>query len=648
MTLQTRHIFLIVAILVCLVFSVAMASYALYTNEEFGFPLDDPWIHLQFARNLSEYGSFSYYHNEMVTSGSTAPLYTLMLGAGFFVTRDEMMLSYVLGVAFFLAGIAYFFRIAEHLFPGKAGYAFLGTLLFALEPRLHWIALSGMETTLFILLSLASFLYYRIRKPVALGVATGLLVWTRPEAVILVGAILADILYAWWLQKKRRVGPDNPIAEYSWLLRGLAVLAIFGVAYAAFNLVLSGSVLPNTYAAKVKYYTSGGKDFPAEVFRYLTKGHLVVFSLISAAGILQTLISILRGRQSDGLVPLLFTVGLFFAYWIKLPYLYQNGRYLMPVLPFILILGLMGFDWILTKSRSALHLTSLNEKMMATIRMAFLVYAVVHFAYGVSQERMLYQDYCQYINSRQVKTGHWIREHLPAEAAVATHDVGALAYYSERRIVDMVGLVSPGMIERIGDLNALKEFLREQGATHLAVLRNWFEVVNANPLFQTDETTPEIMEVFAFDPEKIHFTTGEVAWLTSTGWMHLARGDVRQGGPMLERAVQLDPQSSRAHHHLGWAFMMAGQPERADEEFRTAIGIHPEYWLAHFSRAQLSLRRNQPEEALKRLEQLLELNPKMLTAHQTMAQIFAQQGDTARARISLETYRRELEQIEKP
>src|ERR1035437_10688150 len=45
-------------------------------NEFFCFPLDDSWIHLTFARNIVEFGSFSYYKNQLATSGSTSPLYT--------------------------------------------------------------------------------------------------------------------------------------------------------------------------------------------------------------------------------------------------------------------------------------------------------------------------------------------------------------------------------------------------------------------------------------------------------------------------------------------------------------------------------------------------------------------------------------------
>ena len=46
-----------------------------------GFPLDDAWIHLHFARNLAEGAGFAYNPGRPV-AGSTAPLWTLLLAAG--------------------------------------------------------------------------------------------------------------------------------------------------------------------------------------------------------------------------------------------------------------------------------------------------------------------------------------------------------------------------------------------------------------------------------------------------------------------------------------------------------------------------------------------------------------------------------------
>lgn len=639
MRLNQQHIAIVVALFVCIVFSVATGSFAYYSNQGFGFPLDDPWIHLQFARNVAEHGSFSYYKNEMPTSGSTAPLYTLLAAAGFLVTHHEMILSYILGVLAYLVAIAYFFRLAERMFAGAILPALAGTVLFALEPRLHWVALSGMETTLFIALVLATVHYYQSRKSIGLGIVGGLLLWTRPEAVILYAAMAAD----WGFRLIAASGAERKAlwTESSWLLQGGAIACVLGLGYAGFNLALSGSILPNTYAAKLAYYGGTGTDFPTAVFRWLTSGHIVIVSVLAGGGVLRTLLQAARRQPPDTLIPLLFSVGLFTAYWMKLPYLYQNGRYMMPILPFVILLGLSGLRWMLTGAEKRFS-PRISARTIRTVQTTLMALLIVQFALGTWNGRVVYQESCKYISDRQVRTAFWIRDHLPPDAIVATHDVGALAYYSERRVVDMVGLISPEIIDHIKDLTATKEFLVRHHVTHLAVLRNWFEVVNVNPIFQTSEATPEIMEVFRFEPDSIHFTSPVVAWLTSRAWSYLSRGDVQEGKPMVERAVQLDSLSSRAHHHLGWALMMEGDLDRAEQEFHTALRLHPEYWPAHFALTQVPLRRGRPLEAVRRLELLLRANPNMLAAYQAIAQIYGQMGEDEKAAKAAREFQRRI------
>ncbi len=628
MKLQPRHVVVTILLLAGLLMSVLTASFAYYTNGSFGFPLDDPWIHLQFAKNLHDYGSFSYYKDEMATSGSTAPLYTLILAAGFFVTNNEMVLSYVLGVACFLIGAAFMFRLSEKIFSGGMVAAVTATLLFVLEPRLQWVALSGMETTLFILLILASIHYYLDERPIALGISAGLLIWTRPEAVILFGAIAADWLY-------RKVILRSESKSSRWIGRALVIAFVIGAGYILFNLLLSGSLLPNTYAAKLKYYSTTTINFPLEVMKYVSQDAQVVLALFAGVGLVALFSDLVRRRTNVLLIPALFAIGMFLAYWMKLPYLYQNGRYMMPILPVIVLLGVSGAGVIVSLlKRTVLR----NEEAARRVEIVLSVVFIGSFSYGSWQNRLVYQDYCKYISDRQVRTAKWLREKLPQDAVVATHDVGAVAFYSERRIVDMVGLISPEMIQNIGNLNKLYEFLTRQGVTHLALLRNWFEVVNVNAIFQTNEVTPEIMEVFEYNPDRIHITSKEVNWLTERSWQFLIRGDAQQGGPLIERAVQLDSLSSRAQHHFGWALMMIGQFERSEAVLRKAIGLNPSYWNAYFALAQLPLRQGQTREGISRLEKLVAMNPRMLPADQQLAQIYEQLGDTARSRRYLEQY----------
>src|SRR5437660_8771960 len=62
-----------------------------------GFPLDDSWIHLHFARNLAEGAGFAYNPGVSV-AGSTAPLWTLLLAAGALVAGPSLVLAKTLGI----------------------------------------------------------------------------------------------------------------------------------------------------------------------------------------------------------------------------------------------------------------------------------------------------------------------------------------------------------------------------------------------------------------------------------------------------------------------------------------------------------------------------------------------------------------------
>jgi hypothetical protein len=92
--------------------------------------------------------------------------------------------------------------------------------------------------------------------------------------------------------------------------------------------------------------------------------------------------------------------------------------------------------------------------------------------------RRHYRGECERIESQQLRTGTWIREHLPPGARVATHDVGAIAFAGERPVVDLVGLVTPGLAGayRHGEgaiWEALDALPPAERPTHAAVIPEW-------------------------------------------------------------------------------------------------------------------------------------------------------------------------------
>ena len=45
-----------------------------------------------------------------------------------------------------------------------------------------------------------------------------------------------------------------------------------------------------------------------------------------------------------------------------------------------------------------------------------------------------------------VQWGRWFHDHTPPGTTIATPDIGAIGYFSDRRVLDLAGLVTPGMI----------------------------------------------------------------------------------------------------------------------------------------------------------------------------------------------------------
>jgi hypothetical protein len=116
-----------------------------------GWPLDDSWIHLQFARNLAAGRGLSYNPGELVT-GSTAPLWTALLALLASLPGSALAWAQLAGGLLYLAGIDATWRLARELGLGSGLAALAGGLTLG-TGWLVWSALSGMEIPLFVLLA---------------------------------------------------------------------------------------------------------------------------------------------------------------------------------------------------------------------------------------------------------------------------------------------------------------------------------------------------------------------------------------------------------------------------------------------------------------------------------------------------------------
>jgi len=552
-------------------------NFAKSVNNTFGFPLDDPWIHLTFAKNLVDYHSFSYFKNEMATAGSTSPVYTLILAAGFFIFKNEMVLSYILGIAFLIFSGMAFYKLSSFEFGKENYYALIFTGIFLSDKWMNFISVSGMETTMYIFTLIAAAYFYKTRKTIPFAVFLGLILWGRPDGLTFIAAIVLDYLIAVYFSKSDK---SVKLFEKSELVKIGIIFAGIMILYFIMNLALSGSILPNTYTAKIVYYSSKSREFfmKVEVWQYFTSGGYGIVMAGFVFSILKMLYDFSKKKYNGNIVYIAFAFALVFVYWLKMPYAHRFGRYLMPIIPFFLLVSALGYRDLIKILGSYFKNRNFAVGLYIFIAAMILYYSVNTFIAGKKD----YADECKYIADRQVAAAMWLKENTKEGDIVATHDVGAIAFYSGRKIVDVAGLVTPELISKINDENYndfLVEYLKKENVSYLAFLNEWNRVANQNPLFTTINTLPpEVMEIYKFIPDKTKLVGKRVnSGINTVMYDLLSNKRYNDAYQVLTQCTTIEPNTSLLYYMLARLNVIFKDMNNFEKNILKAVEIFPEY-----------------------------------------------------------------------
>lgn len=628
----TTKVIIIVLLFVSASLVYYYISFANSVNQEYGFPIDDPWIHLTFAKNLAEYGSFSYFKNEIVTSGSTSPLYTFILAIGFLITKNEMLLSYLTGILFFILSILFFYRLSKNVFPKENWLALAAVIIFVCDKWLNLIAASGMETTMYIFVLVSCFYYYYKRNPLLFAVTLGLLIWCRPDALTFILAVVID--YALFIYLKKKNSKANieiePFSKND--LKKIAIIfSVLVAAYVGFNLILSGSILPNTYSAKLTYYSpeyrSRESFLKFEVWNYFTNSAYRLMIIPFFISIINILINTVQGKYNKFFLPSIFIFALIFIYWYKMPYAHRFGRYLMPILPFYILLFSSGVRTFF----KFLYKYIYNKNIINSLSVLFIFIVILWTIIAYNQNKELYQEQSKYISARQVSAAKWLRDNTPEGSIIATHDVGAIGYYSGRKIIDVFGLINPEYTSKIFDRNfstLLVEDMKKQNINFTAFIREYIQVVNENPLFIGGEDNSEIMEINKFDPNKTHILSMEVNSNLYKGKQLLMQGAYQQSAKIFSNIALKDPLSSYTYFLLASAQTSMKDFMNAEKSLKKAVEIFPDYHKAVYSLVELYKKQARMSEAKEVGEIYLKNNPSDTLVSKSISKI----SDTTRTK----------------
>jgi arabinofuranosyltransferase len=422
-----------------------------------GFPLDDSWIHLHFARNIAEGLGFVYNPGRAV-AGSTAPLWTLVLAAGAWVAGASVAMAKTIGVicAVTAALVTRRAALAWGVSPTTATVAAVALLW---SGPIAWGALSGMEVTLAALLVAGALLALARARVAWTVVLASLAVLARPEAALLLP----------FLALARSVGLGR-IAAF--VLVPAALLAPM----VAFAWATVGSPFPATAAAKVEGgllgWLAGVHEPLAQTFlqrpwafaREWVAWLWWTNPLLPLALLVLPLAWHRRGRALGvaGLALLAHPLGMALLAPYRGPG-FQEGRYSIHLLPLAVIVLAVAFDTVPERlRRPALALWLL-------LALWTLVPASGRYAWGVEN-----------IEAMQVKLGHWVDANVPRNARLALNDIGAIAYVSRREVVDLMGLVTPEILpyRREGEDGVIR-FVAKVCPDYVIVFPTWFPRLTA-------------------------------------------------------------------------------------------------------------------------------------------------------------------------
>src|SRR5512135_2103327 len=192
-----------------------LASALIY---RIGFPLDDSWIHLTYARNLAVLGEWAFQPGHL-SAGSTSPLWTFLLALGFWFHLGPYIWTYLLGELCLLGVAVLAESSVRRLAPSyRPRWPWIG-MFFLAEWHLQWAALSGMETLLqgLLMSSVLLMLIVGSRRYLLMGLLVGVSMWIRPDGVTLLGPVLLSII----LVERRITDKTSGIAV---ALLGFAIL----------------------------------------------------------------------------------------------------------------------------------------------------------------------------------------------------------------------------------------------------------------------------------------------------------------------------------------------------------------------------------------------------------------------------------------
>jgi len=389
---------------------------------------DDGFIHVQYARNLMTRGEYAFNPGE-TSFGTTSPLWVMTLAA---VTRpfgaDESLVDASRALSWLAAlGTVVAMLALMRALGASRRVALLATVALGADAWLvRWSAL-GMESsaaalaaTLMLLASVRA--WDGTRNAMRLGAAIAIAALIRPEMYLALPVALAAALTL------------RPRPSFRVLLAVCVATGLLLLPWLLFAKWHIGSFLPNTAGAK-----SGGLVTDPIVFVSKLAPVVKIVAATQAVAVLALLADLALSRRRAFVLTPGFRFAALWMAALPLAYVVVDiqilSRYLLVITPAICAGGWRALEnlgeRVVPRTRAMV--------MVGACVVTVLVNAVFYARVVVPPSRAFTED----LLVRMTGLARWLHDNAPPDAVVAAADIGYLAFYSERRVLDLGGLVEP-------------------------------------------------------------------------------------------------------------------------------------------------------------------------------------------------------------
>ena len=404
-----------------------------------GLTFEDALITFRYAHNIALGNGFVFNTGEYVL-GTTTPILTLFLG--------------IIGLIFkvgLIPIIATSTMLCFGIFTGIICYNILNALKYSFLTKILFIPVffgntlimvtsaGGMETPLVIFCMAFSIMAFLQRKQSLCLLILATLLITRPD-----GIIWATVMFIAIIVQSKKI-------PYKDIIYAMCIV----LPWILFAFWYFGSPVPHSIIAKqlIGSSTSLPPLFSITGIKIFLKWYIGCTGYILSVNkllLLLWLIFIILGgisyltkpfKRQIGIVLIVYPILYgFFLYIGKAPHFLW---YLTPSSLCIVLLTAPGMV------QCANIISKLLQKLNSKLRLGELIIFII-IIYAISSQNNKITDFCfkNQINNTHTRQGIglWLKNNTPIKSIIAMEAVGYQAFFSERKIIDLAGIISPKIV----------------------------------------------------------------------------------------------------------------------------------------------------------------------------------------------------------